>query len=119
MLRAVRGAVGVRRNSEEAIHSGAKRLLQAVLTQNRITEVQIVSVLFSLTKDLTKGNPATGVRSLGFTETPLFCLQEADIEGSLPGIIRVLVTYSSDDDRPPKPVYLGCARNLRPDLTDI
>jgi chorismate mutase len=118
VIRSVRGAAGVGRNSAEQIHSQAKQLVQEILTRNHIRESEIISVLFSLTKDLTKSNPATGIRSSGFADTPLFCVQEADIEGALPRIIRVLVTYSTDEDRLPIPVYLGRAAVLRPDLTD-
>jgi chorismate mutase len=118
VIRSVRGASGVDRNSEEEIHTRAKQLVQKILTRNNIGESEIINVLFSLTRDLTKGNPATGLRSAGFADTPLFCVQEADIEGALPRIIRVLVTYSTEEDRPPIPVYLGRAAVLRPDLTD-
>jgi len=95
----------------------ALQLVQEIMRRNHIAENEIINVIFSLTKDLTKGNPATGIRSSGFAGTPLFCLQEADIEGALPRIIRVLVSYSTEEDRPPIPVYLGRAAVLRPDLT--
>jgi chorismate mutase len=118
MIRAVRGAVGIERNDRQEIHSGAHRLVREILDRNKIEEGQIISILFSLTKDLTKGNPATGLRSYGFADTPLFCLQEAEIEGAETGILRVLVTYSAQNDRVPVPVYLGRAAELRPDLND-
>jgi chorismate mutase len=110
--------VGIERNDPQEIQSGAHRLVREILGRNKIQEEQIISILFSVTKDLTKGNPATGLRSYGFSETPLFCLQEADIEGAEPGILRVLVTYSVDHDETPVPVYLGRAAELRPDLSD-
>ena len=118
MIRAVRGAVGVERNEAQEIYSGAHRLVREILGRNRIEEGQIVSIMFSVTKDLTKGNPATGLRSFGFADTPLFCVQEADIEGAEPRILRVLVTYSAAETSAPVPVYLGRAMELRPDLTD-
>jgi chorismate mutase len=118
MIRAVRGAVGIERNDRREIHSGAHRLVREILNRNQIQEGQIISILFSVTKDLTKGNPATGLRSYGFADTPLFCLQEAEIEGAENGILRVLVTYSAQNDRVPVPVYLGRAAELRPDLND-
>jgi chorismate mutase len=118
MIRAVRGAVGIDRNEAGEIHSGAHRLVREILKRNKIEEGQIVSVLFSVTKDLTKANPATGLRANGFTNTPLFCVQEADIDGSEPMIVRVLVTYSADGREAPVPVYLGRAMVLRPDLSD-
>jgi chorismate mutase len=116
VIRAVRGAVGIERNDRQEIQAGAHRLVGEILNRNKIEEAQIISVLFSVTKDLTKGNPATGLRSYGFADTPLFCVQEADIEGAEPGILRVLVTYSSQSGQTPVPVYLGRAAELRPDL---
>jgi chorismate mutase len=116
--RAVRGAVGVERNEKEAIHGAAVELIQTLLQRNGIPEDRIVSILLSMTKDLTKANPAASIRSIGFSETPLFCVQEADIEGAMPRVIRVLVTYRSEDGKPPIPVYLGRARALRLDLTE-
>ena len=118
MIRAVRGAVGVDNNDAQEIYSGANRLVREIMTRNRIEEQQIVSIMFSVTKDLTKGNPATGLRSFGFADTPLFCVQEADIEGAEPRILRVLVTYSAAETAATVPVYLGRAVELRPDLTD-
>ena len=118
MIRAVRGAVGVDNNDAQEIYSGANRLVREIMTRNRIEEQQIVSIMFSVTKDLTKGNPATGLRSFGFADTPLFCVQEADIEGAQPRILRVLVTYSAAETAATVPVYLGRAVELRPDLTD-
>ena len=117
MIRAVRGAVGVERNEAQEIYSGAHRLVREILGRNRIEEGQIVSIMFSVTKDLTKGNPATGLRSFGFADIPLFCVQEADIEGAEPRILRVLVTFWAAEAAAPVPVYLGRAMELRPDLT--
>jgi chorismate mutase len=118
MTRAVRGAVDIERNDQEEIHRGARRLVREILSRNRVAEREIISILFSMTRDLTKGNPATAVRSRGFADTPLFCVQEAYIEGSAPRILRVMVTYSTESDRAPIPVYLGRAEQLRPDLSD-
>jgi chorismate mutase len=119
VIRAVRGAVGIERNDRQEIHSGAERLVREILSRNKIEEGQIISILFSMTKDLTKGNPATGLRSYGFADTPLFCVQEADIDGAEPRILRVLVTYSAEVAGAPVPVYLGRAVELRPDLSDL
>lgn len=118
MIRAVRGAVSIERNERQEIHSGSHRLVQEILSRNKIEEGQIISILFSVTKDLTMGNPATGLRSYGFADTPLFCVQEADIEGAEPRIVRVLVTFSAESGDAPVPVYLGRATELRRDLSD-
>lgn len=116
MTRAVRGAITVRENSREEIREASNRLLAELLRRNRIKTRKILSILFSVTADLTRMNPASAVREAGFSAVPLFCLQEARIDGSLRRVIRVLVTYGGRRWRKPVPVYLGEARALRPDL---
>jgi chorismate mutase len=116
MTRAVRGAIQVPGNSVSSIERAGTRLVTEVLRVNGIAENQIVSILFSLTEDLTAANPAAGLRKTGFASTPLFCTQEARIDGALPRVIRVLVTWDSLERRAAVPVYLDGAEVLRPDL---
>jgi chorismate mutase len=116
MTRAVRGAIQVRENSSAAIEDAAARLVREVLRVNAIAENQLVSILFSLTEDLTAANPATGLRRVGFAATPLLCVQEARIDGGMPRVIRVLATWDSLERRSTIPVYLDGAESLRPDL---
>ncbi len=116
MTKAVRGAIQVGENSVPAIEQAAARLVTEILQANRIAENHIVSILFSVTEDLTAANPATGLRRAGFVSTPLFCTQEARVDGALPRLVRALVTYDSPKGRAPVPVYLDGAEGLRPDL---
>jgi len=116
MTRAVRGAIRVAEDSAGAIHEAAVRLTAGLLARNGITAGRIVSVLFSLTRDLSSLNPASAARTLGLEEVPLFCLQEADIAGAMPRVLRVLLTYEGEAGRAPVPVYLEGAEALRPDL---
>jgi chorismate mutase len=114
--RAVRGAIRVGENAAQCIQDTAVRLVREVLASNRIAENQLVSIIFSLTEDLTASNPATGLRSVGFAATPLFCVNEARVDGGMPRVLRVLVTWNSISRRPAVPVYLDGAEALRPDL---
>jgi chorismate mutase len=116
MVRAVRGAIQVAENSASAIEEAALKLVSELLRRNSVPQERIVSILFSVTRDLTRANPATATRSLGLEQVPLFCLQEAEVEGSLARVIRVLLTYEADGQRAPVPVYLQGAEVLRPDL---
>ncbi|MGA2977429.1 MAG: chorismate mutase [Spirochaetia bacterium] len=116
MTKAVRGAIQVAANTPHAIEAAAARLVKEILQANAIAENHIVSIIFSLTEDLTAANPATGLRKTGFSETPLFCAQEARTDGSLPRVIRALVTFDALKRRPLAPVYLDGAEALRPDL---
>lgn len=86
-----------------------------ILKQNTIQENDIVSVLFSVTNDLTVLNPATALRKAGLAQSvPLFASAEPFIEGYLPSVIRVMVTYYGETS--PVHVYLNGAEVLRPDL---
>ena len=104
-------------NDAEAIRSAGLRLLRSVLDGNGVAPEDIVSIIFSLTPDLTRANPATATREGGFAEVPLFCVQEAVVEGQPGRIIRLLMTYRGDRDRKPVPVFLDGAQVLRPDLS--
>jgi len=117
MTKAVRGAIQVAENTRPAIEEASVRLTLEMLRANAIAENHIVSIMYSLTVDLTAANPATGLRRVGFASTALFCAQEPCIDGSLPRVIRALVTYEALERRDTVPVYLDGAEVLRPDLT--
>jgi chorismate mutase len=116
MTRAVRGAIQLRDNSRSSIEEASVRLIGEMLRRNSIPQDLIVSVIFSLTDDLSAANPATAVRHVGFAATPLFCVQEARVDGAMPRVIRALVTYETQDARAAVPVYLDGAESLRTDL---
>ncbi len=116
MTKAVRGAIQVPGNTAGDIERASVRVVTEVLRANAIAENQLVSIVFSLTEDLTAANPATGLRRDGYGDTPLFCVQEARVDGAMPRVIRVLVTWDSLERRATVPVYLDGAEALRPDL---
>jgi len=115
-VRAVRGAIRVSENSEAAILAASRRLTSELLARNAVAPERIISLVFSLTRDLTRANPATAVRSLGLASVPLFCLQEAELEGAPGGVIRALLTFTAEESAVTVPVYLDGAESLRPDL---
>jgi chorismate mutase len=106
----------VREDTRQAIGDAAVRLVTEMLRVNAVAENHIVSIIFSLTQDLTALNPATGLRQVGFAATPLFCTQEAAVAGSMPRVIRALLTWDSRERREAVPVYLDGAESLRSDL---
>ena len=116
MIVAVRGAIRVGANEKAAIHEAAVRLAGELVTRNGIEIGRIVSILCSLTEDLTVANPATALRLDRFGDVPLFCVQEAKVEGQMASLVRMLFTYDTAREEPPQPVYLNGAERLRPDL---
>ena len=113
-LRALRGAVCCEDN-EAGISSAVVNLYSRILTENSLSEKDIVSIQFTVTSDIRALNPATAVRKQGFAEnTALFCALEPCMEGSLPKTIRILIYYYSR--KRPTHIYMGGADVLRPDL---
>ena len=116
MVVAVRGAIRVSADDKQAIHSAAVELAGEMVARNGIAIDRIISIVCSLTDDLTVANPATGLRLDRFGEVPLFCVQEAAVEGQMARVVRLLMTYDATRPERPQPVYLHGAERLRPDL---
>lgn len=116
MVRAVRGAIFIENNTYDSIGSGVRSLLKELLAVNQIGEADIVSILFSQTRDLTEANPAGALRKDGFSNVPLFCTQEPEYKGAHPKVIRALVTFETKLSALPHPVYLNGAEKLRQDI---
>lgn len=113
-LRALRGAVCCEDN-EAGISSAVVNLYSRILTENSLSEKDIVSIQFTVTSDIKALNPASALRKQGFVEnTALFCALEPCMEGSLPKTIRILIYYYSR--KKPIHIYMGGAEVLRPDL---
>jgi chorismate mutase len=125
MVLALRGAICLDSDAPDRIHDAANRLVREVCKRNGLGEDEIVSIVFSITSDLRSANPAQGLRRSGFAHTPLFCVQEAETDGGMRRVIRVLVTV---EKRPAEGltaekvrreavhVYLDGAETLRPDI---
>ena len=115
-LWAVRGAVTVASNDNDAILSSAEELMKELISRNELTPEQMVSCIFTSTHDLNADFPAVAARNLGLQSVPLLCAQEIDVPGAMRSVIRVLVHYYAPADHEPAHAYLGDAKELRSDL---
>ncbi len=118
-LIAARGAV-CSENTPEAITENVCKICNEIVLQNKIKEKDLVSIHFTVTKEINCMNPATALRKgqtiIDFTKTALFASQEAEITGMMPNVIRVMITaYSKTKNK--TNVYLNGAEKLRPDYT--
>lgn len=114
---AIRGAITVDDNSKSSIRKATIELLSKIIESNNLIEEEIISIIFSVTNDLTKLYPAICAREIGLTETPLFCVQEMNIEDSLKKCLRVLIHSSKQvQKKDVQHIYLKGAIILRPDL---
>jgi monofunctional chorismate mutase len=117
-IAAVRGAIDVPANTARDIQERTALLLQRLIETNRLDPSRIVSALFTTTADLDADFPAHAARRLGWTEVPMLHAREIPVPGSMPRVVRVLLTVSGvSPGTRLKPVYVDGAAALRPDLT--
>ncbi|MEG1710835.1 MAG: chorismate mutase [Clostridia bacterium] len=111
----IRGAITVESNEKDAIIAATRELLSEIIKENELSEGEIVAIIFSSTKDLTKAFPAEAARKMGYNETALFCCQELCIEESIERCVRVLIFADGDrlNKKTVKFVYLKGAKALR------
>jgi chorismate mutase len=114
---AVRGATTVNNNDNVEIIDETKKLLDEIINKNRLDLNDIISVIFTMTDDLSASFPAIAARQLGWNDIPLMCMKELNIDNSLEKCIRVMFYINSDIERKKiKHIYLNGAKILRPDL---
>ena len=117
-VHAVRGAITVERDDPVEILAATTRLLEEIMSVNELVASDIVSAIFTVTKDLESEFPARAARDLGWNDVALMCMTEIPVPGSLAQCIRVLIQVELPQPRPPlRQVYLERASTLRPDLT--
>ena len=117
-IHALRGATTANSNTCEAITSAVIELLETIETRNQLVTEEIVSVTFSVTRDLDAIFPAAIARQRqGWEDVPLLDVQHMYVKNSLQKCIRVLIHLNT-----PLPkerlhhIYLKNAIKLRPKL---
>ena len=116
-VRAIRGAIQVDANDRDAILDATAELVTAVMTRNDLTPDDVISVLFTVTPDLTAEFPALAARKLGFHAVPLMCAMEIPVARALPRVVRLMAHVDTDRPRAEiQHVYLRGATALRLDI---
>lgn len=122
-VRAIRGATTASENTVEAIREAVIELLDELEACNQLDPNQIISAIFTTTRDLDAIFPAAIARERPhWDNVALLDVQQMHVEGSLERCIRFLIHVNT----PASTVkihhpYLRQAKNLRPDwsLTSI
>lgn len=120
-VRAIRGATTASENTKEAIREAVRELLDTLEARNTIDPTHIVSVTFSVTRDLDAMFPASVARERPhWQDVPLLDVQQMYVKGSLERCIRVLIhlNVAENVSEPQSPIhhtYLRKAQHLRPD----
>lgn len=114
----IRGAITVEKNDRECILENTRMLLNNIIKTNNIKKENIISIIFTATKDIDAVYPAVAAREIGIVQAGLMCTQEMYVKGSLEMCIRVIVNALCEDEQKNiKHIYLKKASVLRPDLS--
>ena len=117
-VRAVRGATQLDQDTREHMLDRVAELVTDVMEANRLDVDDFISIIFTATSDLVSEFPAYAARQLGFSDVPLVCARELEIEGSMPRVVRLMAHIETDLPRAGiTHVYLHGAANLRRDLS--
>jgi chorismate mutase len=115
-LQGIRGATTVARNDAQEILAATDELLRALIEANGLQPDDIVSALFTVTRDLDAAFPARAAEEFGWNIVALLHATEIPVPGSLPKCIRLLIhAYTSRSRAEIKHCYLREATVLRPD----
>lgn len=113
----IRGAITVEENTSSNILKNTSLLLEEIMKLNNIKKSDIISILFTATRDLDQEYPAKAARKLGLLKCSLLCFQEMHVENSLNKCIRILILLNSNTSQDDvKNIYLKGASSLRNNL---
>ena len=116
-LRALRGATTVERDAPAELLDATRELLRAMVARNDLVAADVVSIIFTTTRDLSSADPSRAARDVGWHVVPLLCMSEIAVPSGLARCVRVLMHVEMPRARGrPRPVYLRDATALRPDL---
>ncbi len=111
----MRGATRCR-NENGDMQTQVADLYDTLLADNGLKEADIVSLIFTVTADLTAMNPAAALRKTGrAADLALFAAVEPRTDGALDHVVRVLVHCYLPPRAEPRHAYRNGAELLRPD----
>ena len=119
MVCCIRGAITINENTKDEVYLNTEEMLNTIITENSIDIGQIISIVFTATKDIDAAYPAVAARKLGIVDASLMCVQEMYVENSLKMCIRAMVMIETErKQNEMKNIYLKGATVLRPDLVN-
>tara|TARA_B100000949_G_C14052574_1_gene354209 strand:+ start:122 stop:496 length:375 start_codon:yes stop_codon:yes gene_type:complete len=94
--RGIRGATTADANTDEAIYSATRDMLQELINLNDINQEQVAAAYFTVTSDLDAAFPAAAARQLGWNNVALMCSTEIPVPDSMGRCIRVMILYNTE-----------------------
>lgn len=115
-MQAIRGATTVSENTIAAMREAVTELLDELERRNQIHPRDMISVTFSVTRDLDAVFPAAIARPRpGWDNVAMLDVQQMHVEGSLQRCVRFLIHAYLPTSTPIHHIYLREAKKLRPD----
>ena len=119
-MRAVRGATQLEHDDRDHLLERTTEMVRDVMAENALQIDDFVSIIFTATPDLTSEFPAYAARQLGFSDVPLMCARELDVEGAMPRVVRMMAHVETGLSRSEiTHVFLHGAAALRRDLNRV
>ena len=117
VVRGIRGATTLDADTPEQVRDRVQALLVQMFERNGVDPDDLVSIIFTVTEDISAAFPASAARGLGLEDVPLLGAREMSVPGDPPRCVRVLAHVMSERSRAEiEHVYLEGAASLRPDL---
>ena len=115
-LTALRGATTTSGDTDFLIKDAVIELIHELITQNNLNQENIISITFTVTKDLTSCFPASIARKyFNFDNVAFLDCQQMSVPNDINFCIRLLALVYLDSDRKPIHPYLNESSKLRPD----
>ena len=115
-LTAIRGATTAKGNTDSHIRDVVIELIQELITLNHLKEENIISITFTVTKDLNSCFPASIARKyFNFDSVAFLDCQQMFVPNDVDYCIRLLALVYLEYDRQPIHPYLNESSKLRPD----
>ena len=115
-LHGLRGATTTQSNKAEAIEASVTELIKELVERNQLNPDQIISITFTVTRDLDACFPAAiARRQPGWGNVAFIDCQQMYVKGDLEKCIRILAHVLLPINQAPQHTYLGEAVLLRPD----
>tara|TARA_B100000212_G_scaffold335812_1_gene308310 strand:- start:456 stop:839 length:384 start_codon:yes stop_codon:yes gene_type:complete len=115
-LSVIRGATTANSNTKEDITSAVHELVDELISRNNLEPNNILSIIFTVTKDLNACFPASVARKYyGLDQVAFLDCQQMFVPDDIKFCIRLMAQVNSRLKRKLNHPYLRGASNLRPD----
>jgi len=112
----IRGAITSKGNTKEDISSAVNELIAELISRNNLQPNNILSIIFTVTKDLNVCFPASIARKYyGLDKVAFLDCQQMFVPDDIKFCIRLMAQVNSPLNQKLNHPYLKGASNLRPD----